>query len=435
MRVTSATIYSTVLGNLRNNLDQVDLLNYQISSGNRIRYSSDDPVATHQTMWYKSDLNRTGQYLDNITEAKDWLMATDNALDKVGSIYQRVRALVVQGANDTNVTLDRQAIAKEVDQLLDELVNDANVQHGSRYLFGGNDTLNSSFNEPPFEKVLDSEGNIIDVVFKGDREAVYREVDENVRLQVNVRGDELFQVTNHAVTAGAGVADPAARLNEPGGVGSNQGYIRINGKDIYYDTTEDSLNELVARINAAGATGVRASLDTSDPAAARLVLTSRDPRQLWLEDVSHTGANGLLSDLQVIDGGIALDSERNYVDNVHGNATETKMNAFRLLIQVRDDLNSGNSDRLNGEDLGLMDSANEQLLLWRAETGGRQNRLEQKDSRLQDYKIQTTELLQHASETDMADAIMQLKQFETMQQAALQAGAKIFGLSLMNFLS
>ena len=433
MRVNSATIYSTVLGNLRNNLDQVDLLNYQISSGNRIRYSSDDPVGTHQTMWYKSDLNRTEQYLKNINEAQDWLMATDSVLDKAGSIYQRVRVLTVQGANDTNVSLDRKAIAREVDQLLDELVNDANVQHGSRYLFGGNDTLNSTFNEPPYEKVLDAAGNIIDVVFKGDREAVYREVDENVRLQVNIPGDELFQVTNHSITAGAGVADRTAPLGAA--VGNSQGYIRINGKDIMYDTTADSLDDLVARINATGSAGVRASVDDSDPAAARLVLTSSDPRQLWLEDVSHTGVSGLLNDLQVIDGSVALDSARNYVDNVHGGATETKMNAFRLLIQVRDDLNSGNSARLSGEDLGLLDSAHEQLLLWRAETGGRQNRLEQKDSRLQDYKIQTTELLKQVSETDMAGAIMQLKQFETMQQAALQAGAKIFGLSLMNFLN
>ncbi len=435
MRVTSASIYGTVLSNLHSNLDSIDLLNYQISSGSKLRYSSDDPVATHQTMWYKSDITRTEQYLANITEAKDWLMATDNALDQVGSIYQRVRSLVVQGANDSNVALDRQAIAREVDQLLDELVNTANVQHGSRYLFGGNETLNSTFNESPFGKVTDAAGNITDVVYRSDRNAVYREVDENVRLQVNVIGDELFQVSNHRVTAGLAVADETATLDAA--VGASQGYFRVNGKNIYYDTTVDSLNAVVARINGAGA-GVQASVDTTVPGASRLVLTSSDPRQLWLQDVDRNGATavreGLLNDLQVVNGNAALDADGNYTDNVAATATEVKMTSFRLLIQIRDDLNSDNAARLSGEDLGLLDDALEGLLLWRAETGGRQNRLEQKESRLTDYKIQTTQLLQEASETDMADAIMQLKQFETMQQAALSAGARIFSLSLMSFL-
>lgn len=437
MRITESAIYGTVLSNLRSNLREIDLLNYQISSGNKVRYASDDPVATHQTMWYQSDLERTGQFVKNIGEARDWLSATDGALDKAGSLLQRARLLTVQGANDTNVALDRDALAREVDQLANELLDVANLQHGSRYLFAGSDTLNGDFNDAPFQATRAADGTLTDVTYAGDQQAIYREVDEGVALQVNVLGDRVFQATNHVVTGGlTTINDPNAALRNF--VGDRQGYLKLNNTNVYYDTTADSLTALVARINAAGA-GVAAAVDsTTTPGAFRLQLTSTDPHQMWLRDVDRdaatAGVQGLLADLQVVDGSLTLDNGGNYTDNVHPAASEEKTTLFRALIRVRDDLRAGDSGRLNNEDLAVLDAAQENLLLMRAEVGGKLNRLEQKESRLKDYQIRSEELLSRTNDTDMAEAITQLKQFETVQQAALQAGARIFSLSLMNFL-
>ncbi|HNW93094.1 MAG TPA: flagellar hook-associated protein FlgL [bacterium] len=431
MRVTQATAYTTVLSNLQKNLEKADYLNYTISSGSTIRYTSDDPVGACQTIAYGSDISRTEQYLENIADADDWLLATDNAMSAVGDILKRVRTLTVQGSNDTYTAEEREDIASEINELLEELVNDANTQYGGRYLFGGTETVSGS----PYTVTRNSEGLVTEVGYNGDSEAINREVDENTTLQINISGTDLFQVTNHVVTAGVGVADQTATLDAT--VGASQGYLSINGEKVYYDTTADSLDDLVARINATPQTGVTATIDTT-AGNARLVLSSDDPEQMTLYDVDRNGntafREGLLNDLQIVDGSVALDSGGNYVDNIHANATETKVTAFSLLIKVRDDLLNSDADALGGEDLELLDAAQDQLLKLRAEVGGRQNRLEQKATRLADYKVQMTELLANTSDTDISKAVLELTQLQSVQTAALQAASKIFNLSLMNYM-
>ena len=49
------------------------------------------------------------------------MLTAEGALNEAHSILQRMNELAVQGANDTNENIDREAINEELDQLTQEL--------------------------------------------------------------------------------------------------------------------------------------------------------------------------------------------------------------------------------------------------------------------------------------------------------------------------
>jgi len=138
-----------------------------------------------------SDLTHTKQYRANIGVALSWLEATDSVLNEVGQALQRVKELAVYGANGVLPQDARDAIAREVDQILEHLVDLANSSHAGLYLFGGHRTTT-----PPY--VL-SGGT---VSYQGDTEPGRRELEiaSGVKIAVNVLGSELFDQIFQAVT-------------------------------------------------------------------------------------------------------------------------------------------------------------------------------------------------------------------------------------------
>ena len=75
----------------------------------------------------------------------------------------------------------KKALADEVAQLHDSLLQLANATHGGRYLFGGQKT-----NEPPFEAVS-GQGKIPTVNFKGDHGEIEYEIGVGVTMAVNLK--------------------------------------------------------------------------------------------------------------------------------------------------------------------------------------------------------------------------------------------------------
>ncbi|MFS8628652.1 MAG: flagellar hook-associated protein FlgL [Limnochordales bacterium] len=189
MRVTNNMIARNAVNNLNLHLRRQEELHYQLASGKRLRVPSDDPAATSHSMRLHSDLTHTKQYRANIGVALSWLEATDSVLNEVGQALQRVKELAVYGANGVLPQDARDAIAREVDQILEHLVDLANSSHAGLYLFGGHRTTT-----PPY--VL-SDGT---VSYQGDTGRRELEIASGVKIAVNVLGSELFDQIFQAVT-------------------------------------------------------------------------------------------------------------------------------------------------------------------------------------------------------------------------------------------
>lgn len=190
MRVTNNMIARNAVNNLNLHLRRQEELHYQLASGKRLRVPSDDPAATSHSMRLHSDLTHTKQYRANIGVALSWLEATDSVLNEVGQALQRVKELAVYGANGVLPQDARDAIAREVDQILEHLVDLANSSHAGLYLFGGHRTTT-----PPY--VL-SGGKVSE--YQGDTGRRELEIASGVKIAVNVLGSELFDQIFQAVT-------------------------------------------------------------------------------------------------------------------------------------------------------------------------------------------------------------------------------------------
>ena len=114
----------------------------KLSSGYRINRSADDAAGltiSEKMRWQIRGLDKAS---NNIQDGKSLTNVADGALNEVHGILQRQRELLVQAANDTNTTEDRQAIQNELDELskeCDRIYND--TEFNTIKIFKGKDTI------------------------------------------------------------------------------------------------------------------------------------------------------------------------------------------------------------------------------------------------------------------------------------------------------
>ncbi|KXS48332.1 MAG: flagellar biosynthesis protein FlgL [Halanaerobium sp. MDAL1] len=186
MRVTNSMMVRNMLDHLQNNLGDLNNLNEQLSSGKLFQMPSDAPIKVADSMNYKAQLNRNNQFQRNLDQAENWLNTTESALKSGTKVIQRARELTIYAANDSMTSDDRKMVAKEMKQLRDELIDISNAKLGDSYIFSGQKTK-----EKPFEVINGGIGNYVQ--YQGDKNGVKRRLNENVEMQVNLDGDEVFK--------------------------------------------------------------------------------------------------------------------------------------------------------------------------------------------------------------------------------------------------
>lgn len=181
MRITQNMMSTSVLNDLENAANQLNLTQQRISSGKQIQEPSDNPFGTSQALQYDGDLAQNTQYQSNVNDAQGWQSTVDTALTNVNDIVLRARDLVVQGASDTSGPSARSDIASEIDQLVDSLKAEGNTQYSGRYVFSGTQTLTQ-----PYQV-----GSTNDA-YAGNTGTITREIGQGVQVAVNVPGSTIF---------------------------------------------------------------------------------------------------------------------------------------------------------------------------------------------------------------------------------------------------
>ncbi len=91
------------------------------SSGYRINRAGDDAAGLSISEKMRGQIRGLQQASTNAQDGISLIQTAEGALQETHSILQRMRELAVQASNATNVTADRQAIAKEVRALTCEI--------------------------------------------------------------------------------------------------------------------------------------------------------------------------------------------------------------------------------------------------------------------------------------------------------------------------
>ncbi|HMJ01908.1 MAG TPA: flagellar hook-associated protein FlgL [Conexibacter sp.] len=174
MRVTTLMTSRSVVRDLNDGLGRLSDLQRRLSSGKQITRPSDDPYGTSRALALRGELAGLEQHQRTVAEGIGWLNTSDTALGQVSDSLQRVRELLVQAGNDAAGSQARNAIADEVDELIDGIKQEANVQYGGRYVFSGTatDTAPWPLGGP------DS--------YAGDRGTITREIGPQVEIPINI---------------------------------------------------------------------------------------------------------------------------------------------------------------------------------------------------------------------------------------------------------
>lgn len=186
-RVTQLMFIDRTLQDLQRQFNQVFKYEQQLATGFRVNRPSDDPIDARRAVNIKLEIAQLNQFLSNITDARPQLDDTETALSNMTNVLQRARELTVQGANGTNSQEQLDAIATEIDQLLEETLVLSNSQSIGRYLFSGTRTKTAAFSETRVG------GEITSVTYQGNTEAINVAISESAQIKVNVDGQSAFQ--------------------------------------------------------------------------------------------------------------------------------------------------------------------------------------------------------------------------------------------------
>lgn len=151
-----------------------------VSSGKRLNLPSDSPVDVVNALRYRQGISETQQYVNNVQDARDWLNATDSAIDKATQMIHRVRELAVTGASNTLPPEAFNALSEEIRQIREEMIQVGNISHGDRYIFSGFQTRTPAY---------DSNGNYLG---GPNTDQILREIGPGVTMRINLVGSDVL---------------------------------------------------------------------------------------------------------------------------------------------------------------------------------------------------------------------------------------------------
>jgi flagellin len=113
----------------------------KLSSGYRINRAADDAAGLSISEKMRSQVRGLKRASDNAQDGISLIQTAEGAMDQQHAILQRARELAVQGGNDTNTTVDREAINEELKQLTAEFSRiNGSTEFNGMSILGGNFT-------------------------------------------------------------------------------------------------------------------------------------------------------------------------------------------------------------------------------------------------------------------------------------------------------
>jgi flagellin len=93
----------------------------KLSSGYKINRAADDAAGLSISEKMRSQIRGLNKASSNAQDGVSLVQTAEGALNEAHSILQRMNELATQAANDTNTSVDRNAISEEINQLTSEI--------------------------------------------------------------------------------------------------------------------------------------------------------------------------------------------------------------------------------------------------------------------------------------------------------------------------
>jgi flagellar hook-associated protein 3 FlgL len=371
----------------------------QLATGKKILKPSDDPAVATQLLNLSSLKANNLQYDRNINTAQNELELQESVLASSGNVLQRVRELVIQANNATQSSQTRAAIADEISNLADELLQLANTKSPSgEYIFAGYNSRT-----PAFAK------SGAGYVYQGDQGQRLLQVSEDTQLAVRDNGADVFQgmmtgdgrflLETPASNAGNGLVKMSSAIDA---ISDNYSitFIQTNpGDPLLYSVSGEDTGAVATGTFAPGEAinfnGISIEI-VGAPVNGDSYQINRSVRQDVFQSVQAI-ASALLA------------------------GTETGAKSSKLVNDL-------------GQSISTMDQALEHLQSRRTIVGNRLQALDTRTNENADGLLRLERQTSELNDLDFAEAVSRLNLQTTALQAAQQSYIKIQGLSLFNYL-
>lgn len=198
MRITNKLMVDNAIQNMSGNLERLSKLQGKLALGKQFQVASEDPARASVTLSLRSNLRTLESYADTAEITKNWMTATDNALDQVEQIGIRATNLIQRALNDTFSGSERaMTIGAEMQELLKQAVELGNTSLNDQFIFAGYQVNNKAF------ELVDDTTTLLDykgdpfmpkvVNYLGDQGMMQRSLGPDQSVTLNVRGDQALE--------------------------------------------------------------------------------------------------------------------------------------------------------------------------------------------------------------------------------------------------
>lgn len=432
MRINHNIAAQVANANLKRADDRAAASIRRLSSGYKINKAADDSAGLTISNKMRAQIRALDQASRNADDGISLLRTAEGALSEVESMLQRCRELSVQAANDTMVLADREAVQKEVDQLMDEIDRIAETtDFNGKKLFSGEcsrvvtctklgvemlgvsesvkagsytfsvsslaTSAGGSVDYVPGEKgELNINGTIIELTDQDTDASIYEKVLSACdKMDINVSQDTTSAVHSFSLSTRA--------------AGSDQQII-CKGRG---DTENKVSNGTDAKISCgSGFPGTEGLLYQGN------TVTVYDKSGFEMSFALDGSATGSFTFTVYDSGALKLQVGTNEAEDLSVDFAKLSCETLKLREADGDSFVNVCSNRGASNAIALFDNAIQAVSAYRSKLGAYENRLDSTISSLDINSESTTASMSRIMDTDMAQAMTEYTQENVLSQAA-----------------
>ena len=347
----------------------------KLSSGYRINRAGDDAAGLKISEKMRSQVRGLNRASTNAQDGVSLIQTAEGALTEVHSMLQRMNELAVQGANDTNESIDREAINEELDALTTEL-----------------DRISST---TQFNKQ-----NLLDGSFK------------NKKLQVGANADQNIEISIGSMNAKTlGLKDVSGTIEKTAQEGVNPTKIMYQGMSYTYKpkssldkNTTNAISSFKKQLS---------SKYTNDNYAAQFENGKVFYKSLVNDKTYSTVSKAVAGDIAAAQKAMSADVKKNINTYLQTSAVTAKaLSSYTQKGNARDDT----YEMANNSITAIQDAINK-VSSQRSALGALQNRLEHTIANLDNVAENTQAAESRIRDTDMASEMVEYSKNNILGQA------------------
>jgi flagellar hook-associated protein 3 FlgL len=410
-------------GKLNNDIQQVQ---NKIASGKKILKASDDPLGAVQLSAVKDQKELLGKFSSNVHAAQVRLEQANSVMGEITNVLTRMSELTTLAGNGAYDAFNREAIAREMEQLQDVLLSQANTKDTrGQSLFSGFNSNIEAFSR-------DINGN---VNYNGDRGIQSLQISENMTVNTSIDGGtafmkvatsdgnrSMFDIVDSAINAIRSATDVTSFGSATGIASLNfvlpnqleNWTFNLEGSagiaSISASVSDQNLQGFIDEVNAvSGQTGVSASLQADGTVA----LTDASSGEIKMSELNIAGYEF---------------SNENVTSYVELNAIDGTGAAITQPVKLAD------TGQLIRESMFNFDSVIGTISTQKAYISANASKAQTQLDTIRSRELVVTSQVMNLEDADLTKLVTELQAQMVARDAAHQAFAKVGQQSLFDFL-